>query len=131
MLNGLYEANEIRNSDFDTAKEMVRHNLTNSDRWLIRGLLAIFEKQTADEKASEATRYDNEVGFNGLDAKILSSFAKQVQEWKGQLPGRRRFASPLSPKQVPLARRKMMKYSGQLVRIAQKNIEAQPAVAAG
>lgn len=119
-MSNLYSADAIRSANFANAKRMVRENLAVNDTWLIRGLLAIYARQTADEKSSEHTKHDNEVGFNGLDAPILSSFAKQVIQWNNTEPRFRRFNSPLSPKQLVIARRKMAKYSGQLTRIARQ-----------
>lgn len=125
-MSNLHSADAIRSASFATAKRMVRENLAINDTWLIRGLLAIYARQTADEKSSEHTKHDNEVGFNGLDAPILSSFAKQVIQWNNTEPRFRRFNSPLSPKQMPLLRRKMAKYAGQLAKIARGS---QPATA--
>lgn len=74
-----------------------------------KGVLAIYAYQTAVEQSSESTCNDNGVGFNGADAPILSSFAKQLQ--KGRT---------LSAKQIAIARKKMVKYAGQLLKIAQQ-----------
>lgn len=88
-------------------KEAIKARLLGSDLWLCRGILAIHARQTADEQACGATVEDNGVGFNGVDAEILSSFAKQYKE--------RGF---LSKRQIEIARKKMVKYSGQLANIA-------------
>ncbi len=116
----MHEANAIRNASEKQAAQMVRENLAASDTWLIRGLLAIFKRQTSDEQTSEHTKYRNDIGFNGLDAPILSSFAKQARRWYDTPESQRKFRSPLSPKQMALARRKMAKYAGQLARIARE-----------
>jgi hypothetical protein len=99
----------------------IRGKLATSDKWLIRGILAIYARQTADEQSSQTTKYHNGVGFNGTDATLLSSFAKQIRAWEGTDPSQRRYRLPLSPKQMQLARRKMGKYAGQLARIAEEN----------
>jgi hypothetical protein len=88
-------------------KQEIRTMLETNDVWVIRGMLAIFEYQTADEQAHGRTEYDNGVGFNGVDAEILTSFVEQYKA--------RNF---LSPKQIAIARKKMLKYAGQLVKIA-------------
>ena len=88
-------------------KQEIADKIQFSNVWLTKGLLAIYAHQTTDEKSCESTHWANGVGFNGADAEILSSFSKQLLE--------RGF---LTPKQVALARKKMMKYVGQLVRIA-------------
>ena len=95
------------------SKEIIREKLATNDAWLIRAVMAIFEKQTAQEQTSEETRENNGVGFNGTDAAILSSFAKFYAA--------RGF---LSPKQLAIARRKMPKYAGQLLTIAQAKAKA-------
>lgn len=95
--------------------EMIRANLQVSDAWVYRALVAIYERQTADEQQSGCTRHDNKVGFSGLDASILSSFATQVKNWN---PATSRYDRPLSPKQMAIARNKIQKYSGQLYKIA-------------
>lgn len=82
-----------------------------SNEWLYRGLLAIYNYQTEDEKTSEITKHDNMVGFNGVDSNILSSFAKSYKNY-----GR------LSPAQLVICRKKMLKYAGQLAKIANGEI---------
>ena len=82
--------------------------IAENDDWLVRGIVAIYHKQTADEQNSESTIENNGVGFNGCDAEFLSSLAKQAIE--------RNFA--LSQRQIEYGRKKMMKYVGQLTRIA-------------
>ena len=88
-------------------KEEIKDLLERSNKMVHRSIVKIFEKQTADEKRSEATNHSNGVGFNSVDAHLLSSFAKQIL--KGYT---------LSEKQMYHARKKIMKYSGQLAKIA-------------
>lgn len=90
-------------------KEYIREALLGSDKWLIRGLLAIYAHQTHDEQRAESTQEDNGIGFNGADANILSSIAKQVQR-----------TGTMSIKQTAIVRKKMLKYSGQLHSIAKR-----------
>lgn len=100
-------AERIKSAGFNEAKKIVRDKLLTDPAWLVRGLLAIYARQTADEQRAEATELHNKVGFNGADANILTGFAKQWQtrEW-------------FSDKQMGMLRRLMPKYSAQLVRIA-------------
>jgi hypothetical protein len=100
-------------TDRTWTKEEITENLKTNDTWVFRGVVAIYERQTADEQASEETKHHNGVGFNGVDGRIMSSFAKQIINWNPD-----KFRSPLSPKQTQLARKKIMKYSGQLAKIA-------------
>jgi hypothetical protein len=99
----------------------IRNKLETNDRWLLRGILAIYARQTADEKSSNTTKHTNGVGFNGRDAAILSSFAKQIRVWQVTEPRDRKYSRPLSPKQFAAARKMMPKYAGQLARIAEEN----------
>lgn len=115
----VYSANDVRNAkSFKQAREMIIANFNNpavSKLWLVRGLLAIFKKQTADEQNTEQTQHNNSVGFSAFDAQLLSSYAKQVLEFEA---GRSKYSSPLSPKQFLILRQRMEKYAMQLARIA-------------
>lgn len=87
--------------------EEIRNRLATNDKWLERGLVAIYRFQTESEKNLGATVEDNGVGFNGVDSVILTSFAQQLSH--------RGF---LTPKQREIARKKMLKYARQLTKIA-------------
>lgn len=88
-------------------KDEIKHLLETNDKMVLKSIVKIFEKQTEDEKVAEVTNHQNGVGFNGVDAELLSSFAKQILKY-----GR------LSDKQMVYARKKIMKYSSQLTKIA-------------
>lgn len=90
-------------------KLFIKEKLLTDNRWLYRGILAIYEKQTYEEKNAGNTIIDNGIGFNGADAFILSSFAKQLNQ--GRI---------LSVKQLAIARKRMPKYAGQLLKIAKE-----------
>lgn len=81
--------------------------LENNNAFLARAIVKIYERQTEDEQQADQTGHNNGIGFNGIDAFILSRFAKFYME--------RKF---LSPKQIVIARKKMMKYTKQLTTIA-------------
>ena len=87
----------------------IKDKLKANRQWAERALVVLLARQTADEQASESTQWQNGQGFNGPDANILTSFAKQVQQ------GRQ-----LSTKQAAIAFRLLPKYAGQLHRIAQQ-----------
>jgi hypothetical protein len=89
--------------------EFVREKIATDDRWLLRGLVAIYHKQTEDEQRDAATKHTNGVGFTGVDATFASSLAEQVIR-----------RGSLSPKQMIFARKIMKKYAAQLVRIAKE-----------
>ena len=89
--------------------EFLREKLGSNYAWAARGLVRIYEAQTADEQSAGNTRYHNGVGFSGPDAYILTSFAKQVN--KGRT---------LKGKQLPILFNKMPRYAKQLDAVAQK-----------
>jgi hypothetical protein len=99
-------------------KQAIIDLLEKNDEAVLHGLMAIYDRQTDDEQASHETKHDNAMGFNGLDAGIMSSFAEQVRS-KGWVPGKGyRACKFLSPKQLALARKKLHKYAGQLLIVA-------------
>lgn len=66
-----------------------------------RSLLILYSRQTLAERAEETTAENNGMGFNGCDAKLLTSFAKQIKTNKyGYAEGAR-----LSRKQLTWARK--------------------------
>ncbi len=85
----------------------IRAKVQTNSSWAIRGMLAIYKFQTDDEKHLRETVHNNKVGFNGVDAEILSSFCQQV------IGGRN-----MTAKQMSIIYRKMGKYASQLYRIA-------------
>jgi hypothetical protein len=100
-----------RNTMSTYTQQQIREMLENNDKAVARGVAAIFKYQTHAEQASHTTRENNGVGFNGVDAEILSSFAEFYNK-----------TGFLTPKQTALARKKILKYAGQLTRIANKEI---------
>ena len=94
--------------------DRIKAKLEASDVMVERALLQLWHRQTEDERMVRATTESNGVGFSGIDADILSSFAEQVQNNPRRYPEGQR----LSPKQRPIARRKLLKYVRQIARIA-------------
>lgn len=92
-------------------KDEIKEQLMTNDEWLVRGLVAIYNKQTMDEQRVEETKHHNDVGFTGADGHFMTSVAKFYQ--------RNRY---LSDKQRFLVRKKMSKYAGQLADIANGKI---------
>ena len=84
-------------------KSYMKTQLAKNADWAVKGMLKIYERQTADEKASEETCHVNDIGFSGCDANILSSFSKQFLT-----------KSYLSEKQLVFVFKKMPKYWAQL-----------------
>lgn len=87
-------------TDIDRVKELIR----TDDVVVGKFLVALWERQTEDEREDGQTRHLNGMGFTGVDAPIDSSFAQQFLK--------RGF---LTPKQVAIGRRILGKYAGQLV----------------
>lgn len=87
--------------------EQIKLLLENDDKFVMRSVVKIYERQTEDEKNSDSTAHNNGVGFNGTDAFIMTKFAKWYLE-KGFM----------TAKQMAIAKKKIMKYAKQLTRIA-------------
>ena len=90
---------------------VLREKLSSDYNWATRGLVRIYERQTADEQSAGTTKYHNKVGFSGADSFMLSSFAEQVN-----------MGRTLKGKQLPILFKKMRKYARQLDDIAQTKI---------
>ncbi len=86
----------------------IKEQLKTNPSWAKKAVLRIFEYQTTSEQTMEATTDANNVGFNGADAYILSSFAKQILE--------QRFVGSI--KQMAILHKKMPKYAGQLEKLS-------------
>lgn len=87
--------------------EEIRALVATDLRWMEQAIVALHNKQTADEQRVKYTRYLNSQGFNATDAEILSSFAEQIK--RGRV---------LSEKQRAIAAKKLPKYARQLWKIA-------------
>lgn len=87
--------------------QFIREQIKTNDQWMLKGLLTIYKYQTESEKADGITKDHNNVGFNGPDSEILSSFAQQYLK-----------NGSLSIKQMNIARTKMVKYARQLEQVA-------------
>ena len=84
----------------------IREQLQCDAKWAVKGLVRIYDYQTAQEQDIGNTVENNGVGFSGIDGDILSSFAEQVK--KGRT---------LSMKQMSVVYGSMPKYATQLQRI--------------
>jgi len=91
-------------------KTEIATKLATNDKWLTRGLLALYARQTTEERMCESTHSHNSVGFSAFDAPILTSFAKQVLLWQ---EGKSRYRHPVTDKQLVLARKKLAKPRGE------------------
>jgi len=91
----------------DWTKDDIKDLLKRDDRAVMRGLIVITSFQTAHERETHKTLELNDLGWNMIDADFMTSLAEQVKarQW-------------LSAKQMNAARARLMKYAGQLVRVA-------------
>jgi len=92
-------------------KEQVAEKLAKNQTWLERGVLAIYERQTADEQDQHATKHVNGRGFSGCDAGYLSYIAKWLLDGK-----------KLNGKHLAKTRKRMTRYAGQLTLIANEEV---------
>lgn len=76
----------------------IKEQLRTSPNWAIRGMLRIYERQTADEQESQTTRHHNKVGFSGADAELLSSYSSQVLKGRTMSEAQMRYIHRLMPK---------------------------------
>ena len=90
--------------------EKFKEKLLTDDRWVAHAILAIYSRQDYQEQVSGRTLKQNGVGFSGVDGEFLSSLAEQLNNKKR-----------LSEIQLLVARRKIVKYTRQLVEIAKQN----------
>lgn len=99
-------------------KDSIHALLDSKPQAVVRALIAIYERQTEDEKATHATKLHNGVGFSAFDAEFCTDLAKKAKRgWT------------LSPKQLAVARNKMKRYWRQLAEIAnaKEALAVQPA----
>ena len=88
--------------------------LDTNDKAVTRAVIAIYQRQTADEQASQSTRVANNIGFNHCDAAYLSYCADFAIRQKTNLSG----------KHLEKSRKKIVKYWKQLIEIANNPIIA-------
>ena len=90
--------------------EEIKVLLEKNDVVVCRSLMQMYSLQDDDEQIYKETTKRNGVGFNGIDAKLLSSFAEFYETYHY-----------LSNKQIAIARKKLVKYSGQITRLANEH----------
>lgn len=89
-------------------KDFTREMLATNSVWALRALIKIYtENQTEEEQSCDSTIADNGIGFSGVDANILSSFARQYMKYKR-----------LSPKQMAIVYKKMPRYWRQVIEMS-------------
>lgn len=88
-------------------QEEIKELIQTNDTVLYGALKKLYACQTADEQRAGETKEYNGVGFNGADSRFLSSVAEFLNK-KGYL----------SYKQKSIVRKKLIKYTKQLTRLA-------------
>lgn len=87
----------------DEIKNLVQVN----DKVLYGALKKMYSCQTESERCDHETHDHNGIGFNAVDAPILTSFCEFLNK-----------TGFLTPKQKVLARKKLIKYNKQLTALA-------------
>lgn len=101
----------------------MQDKLANDHRWILRGLLAIYANQTADEQRQGSNTHHNGIGFTVHDAEYMTSLAHQCLN-KGAEAALRDTTRVInlrdffSEKQMQCLIRKMAKYANQLCKLA-------------
>lgn len=92
-------------------KEEIKNLIMTNDKMVERSVLKLYDYQTKEEQYDKNTTEENGVGFNSFDASFLTSIAEQLKR-----------KIHLTRKQIEITRKKLIKYSGQLTKIANNKI---------
>lgn len=92
-------------------KDEILSLIKTNDKMVIRSVLKLYDYQTDREKLNMSTGEENGVGFNKYDSPFLTSIAQQIKK-----------NYQLTTKQINVVRKKLLKYAGQLTRIANYEI---------
>jgi len=94
--------------------DYIKNQLATNQAWAVKALVKVYTLQTMDEQITGQTSNLNGIGFNGIDSKILSSFAEQVNKGRN-----------LSVKQMAIVFKKMPRYHKQVASFipAEKMVE--------
>lgn len=92
-------------------EDEIRTLVQTNDTVLYRALKKLYDEQTVEEQASRETVEHNGRGFNGIDSKFLSSVSEFLIA--------RGF---LTDKQKAYTRRKLIKYTKQLTKLANEGV---------
>ena len=102
-----FTGEEIKEDKKVWTPEEIKELVQTNDKVLYGALKNLYACQTEDEKACKDAKEYNGMGFNGIDAPILTSFAQFLEK-----------TGFLTPKQKMIARKKLVKYNKQLTRLA-------------
>lgn len=85
--------------------EKIRELLKTDDRAVVRALLKLYSLQTEEEKRGKHTDEHNRVGFSQVDSEFLTNLVESYLKYHR-----------LTDRQIAAARRRVLKYAGQLLR---------------
>ena len=89
------------------SKARIQELLETNNEMVAKSILKLYEYQTDDEQNNGTSSKNNGYGFNKFDAEFLSSIAQWI------LSGKK-----LTQKQLETSRKRLLKYSEQLAKIA-------------
>jgi hypothetical protein len=92
-------------------RDSIRSLLEGSDKAVVRGFRVIHSLQTRGEREWGVTVEHNGVGWSGRDAELMSELYEKLVKY-----------GSFTPKQLVLVRRKVLKYAGQLAKVANGQI---------
>ena len=102
-------------------KDKINALLLSKPQAIERALLVLLDRQTFDEQEQGDTKYNNGIGFTGVDAEFMTSLAMRVRR-----------GYPLSPKQLACMQKtnakgycKLAKYHKQLIEEIEKKAQKQ------
>lgn len=90
-------------------KDEIKNKLSTDVKWMERGVIVLYQRQTEDEKQTQETRHQNGVGFNGTDSRYLS--------WVGKYLMR---GGHLSGHHIEKVGKRLPKYWGQIMDIIEE-----------
>ncbi len=93
--------------------------LNTNDKAIIRAIVVLNERQTLDEKLSNATINRNGQGFTPADAYMGTSMANSIAKWGSLTVKQLEYWKKPNAKGVP----RINKYAGQLLAIAKAKKE--------
>lgn len=99
-------------------RAQIEKMITENQKALERGVIAIYERQTINEQATKNTEEHNGVGFNSSDAGYLSYVAQYIIARRDHIE----IGKILSGQHLTKTTRRMAKYCGQLTKIANKEM---------
>ena len=94
--------------------ENIKEMLATNDAAVLKALVTLYKYQLPEERNLMAATVENGVGFNKVDAPYLTYMATKAKNNQG-----------LKVKDIQIVRPIIMKYSGQLAKIANDKLNVQ------